>query len=254
MKIEYHESEPSKHCGLFRFSCHIYKDVLDETTFSQLKNLLDITFVNGNTTTFLTHKTIFNYDNKKYAIVNHQQNNRKQHVFYDMVSTDGYYYNTIDTIFDYSHDKLKEIAHPIFNKVVSLFESIEPLNLEPNVWIPMRGHANIYKYKTQFLIHKDSDPIWFKIRQREARMLSMTFYLDEVSLGGELWTTTGFVYKPKPNTALLFNGNQIPHGVNENNDARQIVRKAFTLRWAHKEDLFLPGHPSKTLYKVSSDY
>ena len=25
---------------------------------------------------------------------------------------------------------------------------------------------------------------------------------------------------------------------------------AFTVRWAHKDDLYLPGHPDKTLYNL----
>jgi len=254
MEIDYYESQPHKHCGLFKFKCHIYKDVLDSFTFKQVYNLVDKTFEVGNTTTFLIHKTVFNYESKSYKIVTHNQNNRKQHVFYDMINTEGYYYNTVDTIFEYSHNQLKSIAHPIFYKIVNLFESVAPLNKEPGCWIPMRGHANIWEHGMTFLTHRDSDPIWYKVRQREARMLSMTFYLDTISLGGELWSATGFVYKPKPNTALMFNGNQIPHGVNQNNDDRKIVRKAFTLRWAHKEDLFLPGHPTKTLYTVASDY
>ena len=88
---------------------------------------------------------------------------------------------------------------------------------------------------------------------RDARMKSLTCYFGEVGLGGEFWAPTengGFVYKPKSNTAIMFNGNQIHHGVTANMDPSTEIRLAFSTRWVHKDDLYLPGHPDKHLYNV----
>ena len=70
-------------------------------------------------------------------------------------------------------------------------------------------------------------------------------------MGGELWSPNGFVFKPKENSALLVNGHQAIHGVNVNMNTEP--RLAFTLRIAHKDDLFLPGSKDKFLYDVTQN-
>jgi hypothetical protein len=68
--------------------------------------------------------------------------------------------------------------------------------------------------------------------------------------GGEFYTDTGFVYKPKRNSVLSINGNSCLHGVSANMDPAGKPRLAFSTRWCHKDDFYLPGHPDKTLYKL----
>lgn len=82
----------------------------------------------------------------------------------------------------------------------------------------------------------------------DVRLKSITFYLyDHVEgEGGEFWTPTGFVYKPKVNTALLINGNQVMHGVTQH--VGPYPREAFTFRVYHKNDLHLMGDPAKFLF------
>ena len=65
--------------------------------------------------------------------------------------------------------------------------------------------------------------------------------------GGEFYTHNGFVYKPKENEAISINGNAVLHGVNSNMNSN-IPRLAFSVRWVHKDDLYLPGHPDKSMY------
>ena len=42
----------------------------------------------------------------------------------------------------------------------------------------------------------------------------------------------------------------VVHGINSHMIDDDKPRLAFTVRWAHKDDLYLPGHPDKTLYKL----
>lgn len=240
----------SKHGGCYDLKVYIFKQVFDYNFFQTLSNLIDNIFQKQLTDTFLTHNTIFKFESIKKRILSHKQNNRKQHVLWDMVSHPDYYYNTQESIKDWSDTILKKANSLVFYKLVKYFESVEPLFFEAEKWIPLRSHINVLNYDQHFTMHRDGDPIWFNKNLREARLWSCTIYLDSISLGGELWTDTGLVYKPERNSALMLNGNQVYHGVNNNMDPRKIPRKAFTIRWAHIDDLFLPGHPSKTLYKV----
>jgi hypothetical protein len=81
-----------------------------------------------------------------------------------------------------------------------------------------------------------------------ARARTLTFYLhDHVNgEGGELYTHNGYVYKPKQNEAISINGNAVFHGVNSNRS--HTPRLAFSVRWIHKDDLYLPGDPDKSMY------
>ena len=40
------------------------------------------------------------------------------------------------------------------------------------------------------------------------------------------------------------------HGVNSNMNPDKKPRLAFTTRWAHKDDLYLPGDPNNAMYKL----
>jgi len=234
-----------------RLHGYIFEEVLDESSLAFLKKSAELIFANNSTNTFLTHRTIFKLGDTRIKLVSHAQNNREQHVLWDLISHPEYYYQNIDTIKEWSGSTLKLLANPIFCKVIQKFESLEPINSEPEVWIPVRCHMNVLTYDKCLTVHQDTDPIIYNKSVRDARIKSMTFYLNEIGLGGEFWTSTGFVYKPKINSAIMINGNQIPHGVNNNMDPDKKTRLAFSCRWMHKDDLFLPGDPSKTLYNSS---
>jgi hypothetical protein len=83
-----------------------------------------------------------------------------------------------------------------------------------------------------------------------ARARTLTFYLHDYveGQGGELYTHNGYVYKPKQNEAISINGNAVLHGVNANMNSSKEPRLAFSVRWVHKDDLYLPGHPDKAMY------
>jgi hypothetical protein len=80
----------------------------------------------------------------------------------------------------------------------------------------------------------------------------LTFYLhDHVqNCGGELYSLSGYVYEPKQNEAISINGNGAVHGVNSNMSKDKKPRLAFTVRWAHKDDLYLPGSPEKSMWSI----
>jgi hypothetical protein len=112
---------------------------------------------------------------------------------------------------------------------------------------------NILDYSKFLLIHTDMNDQYFNTPSTaEARARTLTFYLqDHVDgYGGEFWTDTGFVYKPMRNTALSINGNSCLHGVNANMNPDGKPRLAFSIRWCHKDDLYLPGSIDKALYKL----
>jgi hypothetical protein len=103
------------------------------------------------------------------------------------------------------------------------------------------------------MLHADMNDQYFNTPGAEtARARSLTFYLQDhvEGWGGEFWTDTGFIYKPKQNTAIAINGNEALHGINANMRPDKKPRLAFTTRWAHKDDLYLPGHPDKAMYKL----
>lgn len=241
-------SEVWPHWNKPRLHAYIFENVLEAEHLAFLQKSAELIFKHNSTNTFLTHRTSFKVDNQKVKLVSHAQNKRKQHVLWDLYSDDEYHYQTIDTIKEWSKHKIQLLTNPIFPRTIHKFESMQPLALEPDAWIPVRCHMNVLTYDKCLNVHLDADPILFNKNSREARVQSMTFYLNEIGLGGEFWANTGFVYKPKINSAIMINGNQIPHGVNNNMDPDKKTRLAFSCRWAHKDDLFLPGHPSKTLY------
>lgn len=234
-----------------RLHGYIFEDVLEAENLTFLQKSAELIFKHNSTNTFLTHRTSFKVGGQTVKLVSHAQNQREQHVLWDLYSENEYLYQTVDTIKEWSKNKVQLLTNPIFPRVIQKFETLEPLSAEPDAWIPVRCHMNVLTYDKCLTVHLDTDPILFNKNSRDARVQSMTFYLNAIGLGGEFWTNTGFVYKPKPNSAIMINGNQIPHGVNNNMDPDKKTRLAFSCRWVHKEDLFLPGHPSKTLYNAS---
>lgn len=230
----------------------MYDNVFEESFLNTLtKNIQNIITVT-NKNTFFTHNTVFSIENKKRKIVSHQQNGREQNVIYDLTFDKEWYYQNTNTIKEWSDNKIKEQVSPIFQKCIRKIESLPPAINNIDDFIFYRCHINYLSYQKLLSLHFDGNPILYSRDQKKVRMYSFTFYLyDHIEgLGGELWTINGFSYKPKKNSAILINGNQVLHGVTMN--MNKDPRLAFTVRLIHKEDLFLPGHPDKYLYNVNA--
>lgn len=251
-KVSYFkETNIEEHWSLKPLEGYIYEDVFD-LKFAKLaqKNVQSI-LNKSSKLTYFTHNTTFYINNEERKIVSHAQNAREQNVIFDLSFDPEWYHQTIDTIKDWSRNKITETVSPIFQRCVQKIESLEPIASEVNDWVPYRLHVNYLKYTTCLDLHVDTVPGFSKnVDRRHDRTYSFTFYFfDHIEgLGGEFWSYNGFVFKPKFNSAILINGNQCMHGVTAN--MHQAPRLAFTCRLAHKEDLFLPGHPSKYLYNV----
>lgn len=253
--IKEYISLPSKHFYKNDFKVIVYKNIFDVDFYLKLKNSVKVLF-NNNTLTYKTHRTNFNFNSQNYKIVSHKQNAREQQVVYDLTFESDYYLQTKDTVKEWSELYLIKNINPIFYRFLHFFKNQEPFNKEPNSWIPIRWHSNIIAYSNFLTLHFDMGNYIFNTNNtHEARACSLTFYLydHEEGLGGEFWSENGFVYKPKQNTAICVNGNSILHGVTENvnpDNDKKNPRLAFTTRWAHIDDLYLPGHPDKSLYKL----
>jgi len=239
---------PDPHWNKGILNAYVYKDLLEESFFNliqqNVKNILKI----SSTKTFYTHNTIFTIENKVKKIVSHSQNDREQNVIYDLTFHPEFYYQTNETVKDWSEQILINTVSPIFLKYLKVIKLVKPFCEDDN-FIPYRLHINKLQYKKLLGLHIDSNNILTNCNMTDARYYSLTFYLQDhiEGLGGELYTLNGFVFKPVRNTAIMFNGNQIYHGVTQN--MNKDTRLAFTTRWIHKDDLFLPGHPDKHLYK-----
>lgn len=228
----------------------IYEDVFDKKFFNILKNNIHNTLELSNKNTFFTHNTIFKVDDSERKIISHNQNAREQNVIFDLTFDPEWYYQNPDTIKAWSAKKIQETVSPIFQKCVQKIESLPPACENINDFIFYRCHINYLATNKYLTLHFDGNPILFNLDVKKARIYSFTFYLyDHIEgMGGEIWSINGFSYKPRENSAILINGNQTMHGVtmNTNNEPRL----AFTMRFAHKDDLLLLGHPDKYLYNV----
>ena len=255
MKISEQIYPPTKHYFHQQLHVYIYEDVFDDKFYQKLRSAV-ISLFNRSTLTYKTHRTNFAFNGQTHKIVSHQQNAREQQVSFDLTFEPEYWYQTADTIKSWSNNWLMNNINPVFYRFIKFFENQKPFIDEPDCYIPYRWHSNILSYSKFLSFHSDMNDVYFNTHSTHvARARSVTFYLyDHVeNMGGEFWAETGFVYKPKSNSAICVNGNGIYHGVNANVDpdsTKVNPRLAFTTRWAHKDDLMLPGHPSKTLYKL----
>lgn len=253
MELEkYVDTIPSKHWGWNVFQANIYKDIFDDRTLNTLEKTVRAQLSNK-TVTYATHRTTFNLEGSQKRIVSHKQNGREQQVVYDITFDSDYWHQTNDTIKAWSDNYIRENVSPVFYKYLKFFEGQQPFSDEPNCWIPFRLHINVLTYTKFLLIHMDSNDQYYNTNKAEdARAYSLTFYFENMlpEHGGEIYTDTGFSYRPQRNSAVCINGNGCLHGVAANMNPNQEPRLAFTVRWAHKDDLYLPGHPNKTLYKL----
>lgn len=253
MKVElFIDPVTQRHWCHDRFEAYIYQDVFDEKNLKDLLNTVNAQLTNK-TLTYGTHRTTFSFDNKQNKIVSHQQNNREQQIVYDLTMMRDYWFQTHETVKEWSDNTIRDKVSPIFYKYIKFFENQKPIVDEPHKWIPFRLHINVLNYGKFLYLHCDMNSQYFNTKSScEAKAYSLTFYLEdyEDGYGGELYTDTGFSYKPIKNSALLINGNSCLHGVAANMKPDQSPRLAFTVRWAHVDDLYLPGHPDKSLFKL----
>ena len=236
----------------------IYKDVFEPFFFNSIKKQVNSILDLGETKTYLTHGTTFSVNGSTKKIISHAQNAREQCVIHDLSLNKEWYYQTTDTIKQWSDDTIQKTISPVFYKCIKVIENLEPLSEDKGSWVFHRGHINYLESYKYLSLHLDTAMQLTKhfpgsLDHSMARMYSITCYLydHDDGLGGELFTPYGFCYHPKANTALLIKGHRSIHGVTQNID--KVPRLAFTFRLAHKDDLFLPGSPDQFLYDVSSN-
>jgi 2OG-Fe(II) oxygenase superfamily len=250
--VYYKEDIAYKHWNEDKLEAYIHKNVLSDNLFEAIKKNVK-SILNTSTDTFLTHNTIFSLNNQTKKIISHKQNAREQHVIFDLTFDSEYYFQTVDTIKEWTINKLQYSISPVFYKFIKIIENLEPFKNNLGVYLPLRQHINVLKYGSYLGYHRDTSNAHFKTADlSKARCYSLSFYLEDhiEGYGGELYTLNNFVYKPVANSAIVFNGNQIMHGVTQNKNPNKTTRLAFTIRYAHKDDLFLPGHPDKHLWKM----
>ena len=241
------------HWNDIKLKGYIYNNVYPSTFLEYLKKLIVSTYDNSSTNTFLTHNTIFKYEKKDLHIVHHKQNNREQNVVYDLSFYKEWWYQTPDTIKKWADEKIKNTCNLAFYKHVNQFLNLPPFDKEQDKYIPYRVHLNVLTNGKNLGCHIDGSILNFSVKHIwNARMYSLTYYLhDHVEgCGGELFSVNGFVYKPKSNSAILINGNQVAHGVTANANHNNKIRLAFTTRYIHIDDLYLPGSPDKHLFNL----
>jgi len=248
------ENTEYTHWNDYKLKGYIYNNVYPSSFLEYLKKLIVSTYENSTTNTFLTHNTIFTYQDKDLHIVQHKQNNREQNVVYDLSFYRDWWYQTPDTIKQWADGQIKSICNLAFYKHVNTFLSLEPFSAESEKYVPYRMHLNVLTSGKNLGCHIDGSILNFKVRHIwNARLYSLTYYLfDHVdNCGGELFSINGFVYKPKANSAILINGNQVGHGVTANANHEYKIRLAFTTRFIHIDDLYLPGNPEKHLFNLT---
>jgi hypothetical protein len=230
---------------------YIVYDFLTDSLFNQIKKHTIEIFKHSTTNTFLTHTTQFTHNNQKIKLGASNESKRYQNVIFDFTLERDWYFQTEDTINDYINQRMLDIS-PLFQKFIKEVKKIPPFSDEPNRWVCYRQHLNVMDKHGLLALHLDGAPTQFKTSSPiESRSASVTFYMHDhiEGKGGELWSVNGFVFKPKSNSmVVLTSGSSCFHGVTANMNDR--VRLGFTTRWAHIDDLFLPGHPDKCLYKI----
>jgi hypothetical protein len=252
---EHVEDKPNKHWEELCQPLHLYKytDVYSDKFYKTLKDTVISHLTNYNKLTYLTHRTSFSLEGKRLHIASHAQNDRLQKVVYDLTFVKEYWDQTNDTIYDWAWDYLQNNIHPVFFQHINTFRNLKPHTDDMDSWIPFRWHINYLDYSRYLHLHADMNHQYFNTPLcHEARARSLTFYLhDHVEgHGGELYFLNGHIHKPIQNEGVLINGNAVLHGINSNMNPDKTPRLAFTTRWAHKDDLYLPGSVNKAMYTI----
>ena len=227
---------------------YIYKDVLPSNLFESVRKSIKAYIAEKNTNTFYRSATEIVLPNKKIQLYSHGHDDRDQIVMVDLSFEKDWYYQTHDTIKEWSDEKLKSKLNPHMMRTLQHIEKLTPF--DSNDYVFNRIHINYLEPNKMLGLHKDGGNLIFNSKTSEIINHSVTVYLyDHIEgLGGEFWGPCGFVYKPRQNTALVVNGQQATHGVTQN--ISDSPRLAFTIRASHKSTLHLPGHPDKFLWDV----
>lgn len=242
------EPENYAHWDTPNLSGYIYHNVLNPYLFQGIKKEIRNIINSESKSTFLTNTTIIHDNDKKIKIGANYSNDRYQNVLFDLSFHNDYWYQTTDTIATWAYGIIYNTSSPYFIKYIDIMRNVEPFN-DPK-WLPIRLHLNYLNTNDDLSLHIDGNPLLFKNNLIENKALSLTYYTHnhKPNLGGELFTINGWSFKPQENTAIAMNGNQVLHGVTANQTDE--ARLAFTMRWVYTDDLFLPGHPDKHLYKM----
>lgn len=238
-----------KHYDNEQLEGYIYKNLFPSNLFPYIQTAIKALVDNRNTKTYMMSGTEIVLNNKKIKLFDHQQNDREQIVLIDQSFEKEWYFQTIDTIKDWSDKNIREKLTPHISYALHQIEKLEPFSTKEYVF--NRIHINYLEPGKMLGLHKDGGQLIFN-SDKSHKNYSITVYLynHNDGLGGEFWSPCGFVYKPKANTALVVNGQYATHGVTQN--ISDIPRLAFTVRASHKSSLYLPGHPDKFLWDVSS--
>lgn len=227
-----------------------YENILSEI---QLKNLTAVFEKKFDEPDINWDKTLYSFNGRVHGSIRQRTMGEQRYVkIFDITQDKEYYYQTADTVFQWGQQQLAEKTHPAMNTVIQLLLKSEPMAAEYGKWICHRAHINNMYWDQILAIHVDTDPALYNVDLPDSKQFSCTVYLDELTKGGQLWADTepdGFVYTPRANTAIMFNGATFTHGVNCNQDEFKRIRKAYTMRFAHVDTLLLPGHPDRFLYK-----
>jgi hypothetical protein len=238
-----------KHYDNKQLEGYIYKNLFPSNLLFGVQTAIKSIVKNRNTNTFMMSGTEIVLNNTKIKLYNHHQNDREQIVLLDQSFEKDWYFQTADTIKTWSDNNMRNILNPHVLYALQQIEQLEPFNTKEYVF--NRIHINYLEPNKMLGLHRDGGQLIFNSDDSYTNY-SITVYLyDHVEgLGGEFWSPCGFVYKPKANTALVVNGQDATHGVTQN--ISDTPRLAFTVRATHKNRLYLPGHPDKFLWDVSS--
>lgn len=196
-------------------------------------------------------RSTYHYKGKVYVTANQRNFGRfYDRKIFDLAEDPNWYYQTPETMGKWAQERAAYSVHSRVMQVFNKLKTLPPMCEEPDKWILMRGIINVLSYEHFLSNHFDGDPSLFNCRMDKSREYSITIYLNEVSHGGEFWVDgdPGFLYKPVANSAFIFSGGHVLHGVNQNMDKDQTIRRAITFRVAHIDSLHLPGSPDKFLY------
>lgn len=228
---------------------YLLEDFLTPTEFDSLLSYWEQFHVQG----LDWDKTIYYFKGRAHATANQRTfvdlYDRK---IFDLPENLEWYRQTPETIYNWARDTLGKTIHPRIFQILDKLKQFPPFNEEPNKWIPIRGLINVLAYEKMLEYHIDTDSVIYNVPISQVNQYSITIYLNSVSDGGEFWIDgdPGFVYRPVPNSAFVFNGGAALHGVSMNLDKDKTIRKAITFRIVNIDSLLLPGDPDKFLIKT----
>lgn len=224
----------------------VYDDVLTANQAAAFKHIL-LQALDGDTRLNNENRT-FNINGETVNLVGtHARHNYIK--IWSIVDYKQYYYQTNDTVYDWCHEILNRDLHPALKYLVTAIEQKSDVFTGKKV-IPLRFFVNVFPSGQAMEPHVDGNRYEIPLDMEYGDLWSATYYLQVPTKGGgQLWfTDTDFEYMPKVNSLAIFNGNKFEHGVKGGPEGSED-RISITVRYAFVDDLMLPGHPDKWLYK-----